>query len=418
MTLKRVIPRESRFIGTTVGISMHKKFLLMTFFLISQSLNLWAGSKDFAGTSAAQFLKIGVGARPVAMGEAFGAVSDDSNAIYWNPAGLGQLTQKEVGLTNTTWLEKSNLNFIAYCHPIRKLQSTFAIGLNQLSIPAIDKYDNQGRKKDTYNASNMAINLAYGGRITDNVFAGTNIKSIQSSIDSTGGSAIGLDFGFLYNKDNVAFAAAVQNIGSKMTLYQVESSLPMNIKIGTALTFPVRTADRLLVAFDINAPSDDDIRLNIGTEYVKKFKDKFSIAGRFGVKTNTRGLDSLSAISLGFGIKSSMLNIDLVMVPYGDLGSTMRISFGVKFGSPTTKPKPVKTERKETMTTPAEPEKKESKAKESEEETKKKFFLEGQEAFKNKDYKNARILFEKVLEIDPLHSESANYINRIDKLTK
>ena len=183
----------------------------------------------------------------------------------------------------------------------------------------------------------------------------------------------------------------------------------MNIKIGTALTFPVRTGDRLLVAFDLNAPSDDDIRLNIGTEYVKKFKDKFSIAGRFGVKTNTRGLDSLSAISLGLGIKSSMLNIDLVMVPYGDLDSTMRISFGVKFGAPTTK---------ETMSPPAEPEKKESKTKESEEETKKKFFSQGQESFKNKNYKNARTLFEKVLEIDPLHKESAGYLKRIEKLGK
>ncbi len=36
------------------------------------------------GTSNADFLKIGVGARPEAMGEAFIGVADDANAVFWN----------------------------------------------------------------------------------------------------------------------------------------------------------------------------------------------------------------------------------------------------------------------------------------------------------------------------------------------
>ena len=38
--------------------------------------------------SAAEFLRIGVGARAVAMGSAFVAIADDGSAPYWNPAGL------------------------------------------------------------------------------------------------------------------------------------------------------------------------------------------------------------------------------------------------------------------------------------------------------------------------------------------
>ena len=38
------------------------------------------------GTTAAQFLKIGIGARALAMGGAYSAVSDDATALYWNPA--------------------------------------------------------------------------------------------------------------------------------------------------------------------------------------------------------------------------------------------------------------------------------------------------------------------------------------------
>jgi hypothetical protein len=40
--------------------------------------------------------KDGVGARPLGMGQAFTAVSDDVTSIYWNPAGLGFLKDKEV----------------------------------------------------------------------------------------------------------------------------------------------------------------------------------------------------------------------------------------------------------------------------------------------------------------------------------
>ena len=51
------------------------------------------------GTRAAEFLTIPVGPRAVAMGGAFAAAADDITSIYWNPAGLGFLNEREVFLT-------------------------------------------------------------------------------------------------------------------------------------------------------------------------------------------------------------------------------------------------------------------------------------------------------------------------------
>jgi len=45
--------------------------------------------------SDASFSDIGVGARPIGMGGAFAAVADDSNATFWNPAGLAQIGRIE-----------------------------------------------------------------------------------------------------------------------------------------------------------------------------------------------------------------------------------------------------------------------------------------------------------------------------------
>ncbi|NMC43939.1 MAG: hypothetical protein GYA46_08465, partial [candidate division Zixibacteria bacterium] len=38
--------------------------------------------------STAGFLRVGVGAKAMGLGEAFTAVADDASAVYWNPAGL------------------------------------------------------------------------------------------------------------------------------------------------------------------------------------------------------------------------------------------------------------------------------------------------------------------------------------------
>ena len=49
-----------------------------------------------AGTSGASFLKLGAGARAGAMADANAALADDVYALYYNPAGLTQLTGPQI----------------------------------------------------------------------------------------------------------------------------------------------------------------------------------------------------------------------------------------------------------------------------------------------------------------------------------
>ena len=51
-------------------------------------------------TDAASFLKIGAGARAIALGSAFVAVADDASAVYWNPAGMTQLSGPVISLAD------------------------------------------------------------------------------------------------------------------------------------------------------------------------------------------------------------------------------------------------------------------------------------------------------------------------------
>src|SRR5580765_949262 len=73
-----------------------------------------------AGTSSGSFLKIGVGARAVALGESFVAVANDPSTIYWNPAGLASLQRQEIQFSHAGWPADINYEDGSWVLPSRR----------------------------------------------------------------------------------------------------------------------------------------------------------------------------------------------------------------------------------------------------------------------------------------------------------
>ncbi|TKJ43238.1 hypothetical protein CEE34_11605, partial [Candidatus Aerophobetes bacterium Ae_b3a] len=69
------------------------------------SLNLISYANG-PGTTTASFLKIGIGARAAAMGDAFTALALDGTSLYWNPAALSQIKTKDISAAYNSWLEE------------------------------------------------------------------------------------------------------------------------------------------------------------------------------------------------------------------------------------------------------------------------------------------------------------------------
>jgi len=69
-----------------------------------------------AGTTAANFLKVSMNARAIAMGGAFSALSDDSGAVFSNPAGLAGFSGSELGFGFTTYLQDSKNGKYLICY--------------------------------------------------------------------------------------------------------------------------------------------------------------------------------------------------------------------------------------------------------------------------------------------------------------
>lgn len=274
------------------------------------------------GTSGGSFLKIDTGARPVGMGGVFCGIADDVNAIHYNPAGLIQVKQKEIIVTHNEWIEGIRSEFLGYAHPVNKYW-VLGLTLNYLYITGLverDIYGNESGK--TFGGNNGVVTFALCRKLQDNISAGANFKIIREAVKDKNDVAYALDIGFLYRWTKLKLGIAVQNLGTKIKLYEESFSLPLNFKFGLGY----KLIENMELGLDVNKPIDNEIDIRIGGEYwVADI-----IALRVGYKIDQEENTGIG-IAAGLGFRYGNYQIDYSFLPFGDLGNTHRISLNVRF---------------------------------------------------------------------------------------
>jgi hypothetical protein len=96
---------------------MNGRKLLLCATLVAGTALACADDFNKAGRTAFQFVKIGVGARQTALGEAGIALVRDVNATFWNPAGLAGVKNAEASFSYNRWL--GGLDYLAGSAGIR-----------------------------------------------------------------------------------------------------------------------------------------------------------------------------------------------------------------------------------------------------------------------------------------------------------
>ena len=285
-----------------------------------------AFSRNDAGTSAAQFLKLEPGARAAAMGGAFTGISDDSTAVYWNPAGLNQLAGGSVALMHAAWFEEISYDWFSFAEPISNA-GVIGVGVQYLSYGSIQRLDDTGLETGSFSPADTAVTISYANAVFG-MPVGASIKYISSTIVNTA-TAYAADLGLLYGflGDKLMIGAAVQNIGSSMQYIDEASPLPMNIRAGVAY----HIVENWCAALDFSAPIDNNPSFGAGTEYVLRVNPALSLAGRAGYNTRNTETGGVNGITAGLGVEYMNFNVDYAFVPYGNLGDTNRISVNIKF---------------------------------------------------------------------------------------
>jgi long-subunit fatty acid transport protein len=305
------------------------KIVLLALIIISFSMPCaYADINSNAGTTAYSFLKIGVGARALAMGGAFVGLADDQSAIYFNPAGLTQLSNRSFTTSYNNYLTDIQSGFIGYIHPYDE-KTRLGISINYFNYGSFDRTNQYGENLGTFGAADFALIATYARKVHPLISLGVNAKFILEKIDNYTSDALALDIGAFHKSERkkIQLGAAVQNLGYQLKGFSSghKESLPAEIKVGIS-HYPKGLP--LLVAIDGAKPFDNDIYFNFGAELLS-LKPVFLRAGwsSFGknYKTNS-DKDDLAGFSFGLGVNWKVYKFDYAYSSYADLGGVHRIS--------------------------------------------------------------------------------------------
>ncbi len=357
-------------------------YKLIIFILLAIGFSLPACFAKGRGTTGANFLKIGVGARPLGMGGAFVAVADDANTIWWNPAGVATTKHKEMTLMHNEMGEDIRYQFLAYNQPVRKLRGGLGGSISYLSVSNIQGYSPGGTKTKKLRTYDLGISLCYGLRILSSVSGGINFKFIDEKLAHKKASTYAFDIGGLWKTplSGLQLGFNIQNLGGGLKFIQERSSLPLNGKLGGAYEFKFFNAQSIL-AVDVNIPVDYSVFVNGGVEC----KIYNLIALRAGFKSKD---DLSSGLRLGIGIGGKNLVIDYSWLSRGDFEDSHRVSATLRFGR----------EYEESMI----------------EKDIKEHFEQGKKYFYNGQILKAHREFKNILLVSPGHKGARDFMSRIE----
>jgi hypothetical protein len=346
-------------------------------------------------TTAVPFLLIAPDSRSGGLAEAGVAVAEGANALYWNPARL-TFSEKRYGaaINYTPWLKyiipDINHAYLPVYYNFGEKGGVVGGALTFFSLGNIQFTDENGIETGNYNASEMALSGSYAIRITESFSTGISLRYINSNLagntslaggistapaNSFAGDIFGAwqkEFDFQANKSapeiplTFAWGFNVSNIGAKMRYTDVgrRDFLPMNLKLGYALTAELDSYNKIMFTNDFNKllvpsyiplPNDpekniisgavssfgdarggfgeelSEVNVSLGLEYV--YNDLLAVRGGFFYEDPGKG--NRKFITLGAGLKFKVATLDFAylapLLQNHPLQNTLRFSLSFDF---------------------------------------------------------------------------------------
>ena len=302
------------------------------------------------GTSAANWLKIESGTRGIAMGGSQAASGRGMSGVYYNPASLAFIESSEVYYSKSNYLAGITHNTIGYG---TRLTPTDYFGLHlfyldsgEMEVTTVPSPNGTG---EMFSVMDLSLRLIYGKQLTDRLRIGASIKYIREVIYTMQMQSFVFDLGSNFNTGiyGIKLGMSVNNFGpdvrftgeglekvvpdstdisGKLSKITQKFSVPLVFRLGIQkylIGEDEESIDRLSVSIDAINPIDYTVYGGVGAEYAWN--------NMAFIRAGTHFLHDTAGLSLGGGLKWSMIAVDYAYVNYGVLKETHQFGISLNF---------------------------------------------------------------------------------------
>ncbi len=281
-----------------------------------------AAAQDQTGSEGTLFLLLPTGAQAVGMGQAMVASKPGSEGIWWNPASVGDQSQKELAIHHSKTVAGVG-DALTFVLPTRSL-GTAALSTNILNLGDQQITDPNGVVIGVILPRDVVFAGTYAASLTKRLTAGVNYKIIQIRFDCSGEcSTVGpevestraLDLGAQYDVAAGApltFGAAVRNLGGRLNSNATNQRDPLPTQVELGLLYRLKFLDHYvkdtelhLASSFINSRAFGGKSFRLGTDVMYQGK----VHLRAGYVGHDRRGNASAAV--GFGLQSGGFIFDI-----------------------------------------------------------------------------------------------------------
>ncbi len=290
------------------------------------------------GTTSAEFLLLGAGARGAALGGSFAAIATDVEALYWNPGGLAQLERPGLTVGTYSYVANTRYTWAGIAFPMGGGARAIGIqgGSFGFSGQPIYTLENPEGDGTTYSVRETFVGLTYAQNFSDRFSAGMTAKFISDQLGLVSGTGFALDFGTNFHAmigpRPIRASFVIQNLGSTIkhdgrgldvtavrpppqgqvdlpqepqpARYQTKDfGLPVVFRVGLAFDFISMGSGRVTALGEFTQPNNSTASANGGLEatLLNVGGTGFSLAARGSYTYQADNNFDASCAAAGFG---------------------------------------------------------------------------------------------------------------------
>ena len=175
------------------------------------------------GTTSAEFLLFGAGARGTALGDAFAAIATDVSSLYYNPGAAALMPRPGASVSTYSYVADTKYNWGGIAFPFSGGSRSFGLqigtfGFDDQPVYTVDQPDGTGA---VYSVSQTFAGATFAQNFSDRFSAGLTAKFIVDQLGDVNGTAFAVDFGTTFHAQlsnhPIQLAFVVANLGTNMT---------------------------------------------------------------------------------------------------------------------------------------------------------------------------------------------------------